>query len=152
MPSPQDLLREYAALNRRRGEEGVTPLEYQRWLDLGRQLDLLFPQRPVRRDPGPVRLRVEFESEDALREALMREVRPLGLFVPTPFTAEVGTRFELCLELRAPRESASGAVEVASTNVGPGFSTAALGMGLRLRRAEGPLHALLERFAPRPLR
>ena len=32
------LLREYRVLERKRSDEGVTPLEYQRWLDLKRRL------------------------------------------------------------------------------------------------------------------
>lgn len=148
MPSAQDLLREYAALNRKRAEDGVSPLEYQRWLDLGHQLDRLFPQRPLRRHPGRVRLRVEFESPSTLRAAVMREMRPVGVFVFTPFAAEVGTRFDLALHVRETGESGSGEVEVASTNLGPGFSTNALGMGLRLRGSGGSMRALLEKLFP----
>lgn len=148
MASAQDLLREYAALNRKRSEEGVTPLEYQRWLDLGQQLDRLFPKRPVRRHPGSVRMRIEFESLSALGSAVMREIRPVGVFALTPFAAVVGTRFELWILVRETGESATGDVEVVSTNVGPGYSTNALGMGLRLRGTGGSLRALLERLFP----
>ena len=38
-PSPQDLLREFARLNRLRRDAGVTPLEFQRWLDLRQKLE-----------------------------------------------------------------------------------------------------------------
>ena len=43
MREPQDLLREYAQLNSRRKAEGLSPLEYQRWLHLPAQLERDFP-------------------------------------------------------------------------------------------------------------
>jgi hypothetical protein len=142
--SPQNLLREYAALDRARREAGVTPLEYQRWLALAQQLDRLFPGRPIWKNPGSVRLRVEFADRGRLRDCVMREMRPVGVFVFTPFAADIGTRFELSVVVEETGESGSGAVRVASTHVGPGFSTNALGMGLRLREPESPLRALLD--------
>ncbi len=143
MPGPLDLLREYAALGQRRRGEGLSPLEYQRWLDLGHQLDRAFPQRPRRR-PGSTRLRVEFASREELRRSVMMEVRPIGLFVPTPFAPEVGARLELALHVLETGERVASRVEVVSANVGPGFSTAALGMGVRFRDPECPLRTLLE--------
>lgn len=143
-PTPQDLLREFARLNRLRKEEGVTPLQLQRWLDLRRQLEKAFPGRPAPSAGGPVRVRVAFESRRELLRAVMVEIRPIGLFLPTPFTCDPGTRFELCVELEEAGERYESPVVVVSNNVGPGFSTEALGMGVRFDAPESSLRKALE--------
>ncbi|MBW2424066.1 MAG: hypothetical protein JRG86_07450 [Deltaproteobacteria bacterium] len=62
------LLREFGNLERQRVGTGVTPLEYQRWLDLKTQMGRNFAAGdPAVRSLGgagdrPTRLRVAFES------------------------------------------------------------------------------------------
>jgi hypothetical protein len=140
----QKLLREFAHLNRRRREEGITPLELLRWMDLTGRLEKAFPGRPAPTG-GRTRVVVAFESRRELRQAIMVNLRPIGLFVPTPFAAEPGTRFELCVSLADVGESADGPVVVVSNNVGPEFSTRSLGMGVRFEADDCPLRRLLER-------
>jgi hypothetical protein len=142
-PSAQDLLREFARLNRRRKDSGVTPLELQRWLDLRGKLEKAFPGRPPP-DGGRTLVRVEFETCRCLSQAIMAEVRPVGLFLPTPFTCDPGTRFELKVVVMETGEAYESPVVVVSNNVGPGFSTGALGMGVRLEAADCPLRRALE--------
>ncbi len=141
-PSPQDLLREFAQLNRRRKESGITPLELQRWLDLRRKLEKQFPGRPP---PGGGRTRVlvEFETRRALRRAIMAKLRPIGLFVPTPFAAEPGTKFELRVTVEETGDVYDSPVVVISSNVGPDLSTQSLGMGVRFARADCALRRAL---------
>ena len=140
MASAQDLLREYAKLNRRRkGAEGITPLEYQRWSDLRGKLEKTFPGRSAPGGEGRSRIRVAFDCLDALADAAMFNVRPVGLFIATPFALESGTEFELIVEVQETGERFETRCRVVSNNVGPDFSTAALGMGVRFRSAETPL-------------
>jgi hypothetical protein len=148
-PSPQDLLREFARLNARRKDAGVTPLELQRWLDLRQKLEKAFPGRPPP-GGGVTRVRVEFETRRRLSQAIMAEVRPIGLFLPTPFTCDPGTRFDLRVFVEETGDSYQGPVVVVSNNVGPGYSTGALGMGVRFDAPDCSLRrALDELFEPR---
>ena len=147
-PSPQDLLREFARLNRLRKDEGVTPLELQRWLDLRQKLEKAFPGRPPP-GGGPIRVRVEFETRRNLAQSIMAEVRPIGLFLPTPFTCDPGTHFDLRVVVAETGDSYDGPVVVVSNNVGPGYSTQSLGMGVRFDAADCALRrALDELYGP----
>jgi Tfp pilus assembly protein PilZ len=141
---PQDLLREFAQLNGKRTGEGVTPLEYLRWLDLGERLARMFPDRPPVGRRGPTRVVVEFATRERIKEAVMFNVRPIGLFINTPFAPETGTDFELRVRLLETGEEFSSPVEVVSENVGPQFSTDRLGMGVRFTTAENDLRSFLD--------
>jgi Tfp pilus assembly protein PilZ len=150
MADPQALLREYAALDQRRQGDGVTPLEYQRWLDLRARLARAFPGRPPPGGAGPVVLCVEFATRARLAASVMMNLRPVGLFVNTPFAAERGARFSLRVRLVETGEEFTSPVVVVSNNVGPDFSTAKLGMGLRFAEASCPLRDALERLCAPP--
>ena len=149
-PSPQDLLREFAALNRRRRGAGVTPLEYQRWRDLAQRLKAAFPNQPALAETGKVRLLVEMKDEAELRAAVMMNVRPVGLFVNTPFPPDRGTRFELRVQLVETGEIFTSRVVVVSNNVGPEFSTCSFGMGLKFRQPDCELRRKLEELCGLP--
>jgi hypothetical protein len=145
--SPQELLREFALLNGRRKDSGITPLQFQRWLDLCQKLEKAFPGRKPPTG-GPIRLLVEFEDRRMLRQAIMANLEPIGLFVPTPFAAEPGTHFELRVRVEETDVVFDSPAVVISNNVGPDFSTQALGMGMRfttpdceLRKELVKLHA-----------
>ena len=144
MRTPQDLLREYAHINRKRKGCGISALEYQRWLDLRRQLEQAFPNRPPLGTGGATRLRVEFSSLKQLADAVMWNVRPIGLFVHTPFAPDNGTRLVMVLVVEETGETHETPVVVISNNVGPDFSTADLGMGLRFTVQDCGLSARLE--------
>ena len=146
MPEPQDRLREVAALNRRRTGEGITPLEYQRWLDLSAKLRSDFPNHPPLGGRGDTCIRVEFRDAADLRASTMQNVRPIGVYVNTPFAAEVGSTFLLVAIVKDTGVEFRSRVEVVSNNVGPGFSTANLGMGMRFREADCELRRVLDRL------
>ena len=148
MSSPQDLLREYAQLNRRRKSDGVSPLEYLRWQDLRGKLEKAFPGRPAPGGGGVARVAIDYATETELSEAVMRNVKPLGLFVHTPFAPAPGERFELRVRVAETRARYDAQVTVVSNNLGPGFSTADMGMGLRIAD-KSTLYAFL-RKEPRP--
>ncbi len=141
-PSVQDLLREFAQLNGRRKGAGITPLEYQRWLDLRGKLEKAFPGRPPP-DGGKTHVLVDFETRAALARSIMANVRPIGLFVPTPFAAEPGTKFQLRVQIHETDERYEAPVVVVSNNVGPDYSTRDLGMGVRFTDSGGELRRVL---------
>jgi hypothetical protein len=140
--TPQDDLREYAQLNRKRKSEAISPIEYLRWQDIKRKLEKTFPGRPVPGGGGAVRMVVQYASEAELRSCVMANVNPIGLFVRTPFTPDPGDRFELEVALQDSGTRFAANVTVVSNNVGPGFSTENMGMGVRVN-SEGALYALL---------
>ncbi len=142
--APQDLLREYAQLNRKRRSGGVTPLEYQRWLDLRAMLEKTFPGRPPPGSRGTSHMRVDYADDRELRQCVMMNVRPIGLFVNTPFAPDPGTGLRLHVHVLATGRVFESRVSVVSNNVGPDFSTAALGMGLRFATADCELRRHLE--------
>ncbi len=142
----QDDLREYAQLNRKRKSVGVSPLEYLRWQDMKRKLEKAFPGRPAPGGGGAARVVVEYSSSRELESTVMENVKPIGLFVRTPFTPEAGERFELSVLLLDSGKRFDASVTVVSNNVGPGFSTEDMGMGVRVN-PEGALYALLVEVA-----
>ena len=144
MQSPQNLLREFVALNRKRSGAGITPLEFQRWLDLSQQLRRKFPDHPPLGERGATRICVEFASRVALKDGVMLNGRPIGTFVATPFAPEKGTKFELRVLVVETGEEFESQVEVVSMNVGPEFSTQYLGMGLRFVQSRCDLRSVLD--------
>ncbi len=145
MPSAQDVLREVVALNKRRTAEGLTPLEYQRWLDLGGKLRKEFPGHPPL-GRGETQIRVEFRDFDRLRASTMLNIRPIGIYVNTPFAAEVGSNFGLVVFIKENGEEFRSRVEVVSNNVGPDYSTAHLGMGMKFIENDCQLRRVLDRL------
>lgn len=144
--SAQDVLREVVALDERRTSEGISPLEYQRWLDLGEKLRKQFPGHPPLGGRGETRIRVELRDEDALRDATMLNVRPTGIYVNTPFAAEVGAKFALIVSVKQSGKEFRSRVEVVSNNVGPEYSTAKLGMGMKFLEKDCELRRVLDRL------
>lgn len=86
---------------------------------------------------------VEFKNRDRLAESVMMNVRPIGLFIDTPFAPESGTRLTLLVLVEDTGEVFRSRVVVVSNNVGPGFSTRSLGMGVRFSNSECELRAVL---------
>ncbi len=139
------LMREFGDLARKRVGAGVTPLEYQRFLDLKQQMGRKFstPESTQTqastagsRNTPLTRLLVRFPNRAALVAAIVENIRPAGLLVSTPFAAEVGTRFLLKLALDHERESAEFPVVVATSIVDSAhtLSTTSMGMSLKIDR------------------
>lgn len=138
-PSVVAMFREYAVLERLRSSTGVTPLEYQRWLDLRTRLEAQLPQVPGDRrrfERTPTRLKVGFKSERSLQRAVIRNLSRGGVFVATPFAADVGTSLELLLRIDDTGELVEIPGVVVSSNVSDGISTARMGMGVRFERLD----------------
>ncbi len=146
------LMREFGSLERERLGAGVTPLEYQRWLDLKGQIGRSFVKS---REAGlqaiggregkerPTRLRVEYRNREHLLESVVPNLQPAGFFVATPFAAEVGVTFLMRVSLEEEGEVADVPVVVA-TSIAQGahtLSTMSMGMSVKIlkpSRAQGP--------------
>ncbi len=150
MSTAQSTLREVVALNKRRTTKGITPLEYQRWLDLSAKLRNEFPDHPPLGGRGETLIRVDFPSLDRLHDAAMFNIRPIGIYLDTPFAADVGTKLGLVVFIRESSEEFRGRVEVVSNNVGPDFSTANLGMGMKFTEKNCALREVLDRLCAAP--
>lgn len=146
MARAQDVLREVVSLNKRRTTEGLSPLEYQRWLDLSTKLGKEFPGHPRLGGRGQTRIRVEFLDLDDLESSAMFNVSPIGIYVNTPFAPDVGTKFGLVVQVKDSGEEFRSQVEVVSNNVGPGYSTANLGMGMKFTESDCELRQVLNRI------
>jgi hypothetical protein len=80
----------------------------------------------------------------------MMNVRPVGLFVHTPFPPDRGTQLELRVHIIDTGETYSSRVSVVSNNVGPDFSTQAFGMGLKFRESDCELRTMLDELCGLP--
>lgn len=162
MPDPREaarllpLVREYASLDRKRQNEGVTPREYQRWLDLKQRLDQRLPSAPPtvyaekRRGPRiPTRLLVHYESLGALRQAVIRNISRGGLFIETAFTPAIGTPLLLRLRVGDCGEDMELPAEVVSVNLRPDLSSRAPGMGVKFANLSPEQQAAVDRLFER---
>jgi Tfp pilus assembly protein PilZ len=130
------LLRELKSLERRRSGEGLTPLEYQRFLDLRQRLVAKAPPGTLGDDPEKrraTRLVVEFRDPLSLNRARIHNLNRGGIFVGTPFPPDLGTQLELRLRVRSTGDELLLPCEVVTNHVGDGFATQDLGMGLQLK-------------------
>jgi uncharacterized protein (TIGR02266 family) len=128
------LLRECKLLDRKRTKAGLTPREHERWLDLKDLLGAkLAPGARERRVHHRVTTRVNasFETPQALREAIISNISPGGLFLNTFHPAEIGTKLKLSLRVESTGARVDVPCIVVSQNVGSNFSTDQMGMGLR---------------------
>ena len=140
-PPVQDhlrLLREYGDLERKRVSKGVTPLEYQRWLDLDQRLGSQFRKARAERSgpPRTTRMSIDFRTVDQFCEAYIHELSRGGLFVNTPFAPEIGTELVMLVRIHARGETLPLPGVVATNNVSDGFSTDLLGMGIHFGKLE----------------
>lgn len=135
--------REYMMLERRRSsEEGITVLEWQRWVQLKRVLDRQFDQEgkstiPDRRADSvrvPTRLRVGFESYGEVRESLMTNFSRGGVFISTPSPLPLGTKMRIQIRIGESDDVVDVQGEVAWHNMGPGLQTEEQGMGVQFVR------------------
>ncbi len=149
------LFREYMQLEKKRVGHGVTPLEFQRWLDVKKTLGKHFQGGPHRErrtsDRVEARIRVEFKSEELFRNAAIRDLSRGGVFIATPFAAEVGTELVLRIHIQSSGVDLEVPGAVVSNNVSDGYSTGVLGMGVRFgnltEEQRSALDAVYERAA-----
>jgi uncharacterized protein (TIGR02266 family) len=151
--------REYVRLDRLRAGAGLSPAELKRWMALKRQLSQHFsPGLPDecadQRDSVriPTRLAVSFSTEGELARSLMTNLSRRGVFVKTDQLLEIGTRFELRIQVDDPPQDIAVQAEVVSHNVGPSYDSHASGMGLRLLEADDEVEKQLDELYERLVR
>ena len=145
------LMREFGGLERKRLGPGVTPLEFQRWLDLKGQIGKTFSKS---RADGlsamggaaarerPTRLLIEYKHREHLIESIISNIQPAGFFIATPFAADVGSHFLLRVSLVREGETADIPAAVV-TSISQGahtLSTMSMGMSVKIlkpTRAQG---------------
>ncbi len=141
------LMREYGSLERKRIGEGVTPLEYQRWLDLRDRIGKNVEKKPSkppevherrRGERRTTRLLAVYESRDELINAIITNISPAGLFLSTAFTAPVGTRLLVRVHLSRSDEDVEIPCTVV-TSIGDNVHTLGstdMGMGLKFEQLD----------------
>jgi len=152
------LVREYGVLERKRLGDGLTRLEYQRWLDLHQQLDRHFPksaeqealasgQAERRAHPRiPTRLLVHYRSPGELRQAIIRNVSRGGLFIETAFAPPVGTRLQVRLRVDDGGEEVEVPCEVVSVNISADLGARRPGMGVKFDHLSPSQQAAVDRL------
>ena len=145
------LMREFGGLERKRLGVGVTPLEYQRWLDLKGQIGKTFAKsraeglKAMGGSDGkerPTRLVIVYRTREHLLGSIVSNIQPAGFFIPTPFAAEVGTSFPLRLSLEEEGDAADvpATVVTSITQGAHTLSTMSMGMSVKIlkpSRAQG---------------
>lgn len=140
------ILREQKHLEARRLSLGLTPLEHLRWQDLAQKLRKEFPGQPEPSARGRLtRLCVDFRDPESFEDARIHELPRGGLFIATPFVSEIGTEFELLIEIRSADLHLEIPCTVVSHHVGDGFSTQSFGMGLHFGKLSDERRTQLER-------
>lgn len=129
---------EYAALDRRRTQDGLTVPELERWSRLKRLLTQRFspgldPREVDRRRSVrvPTRLRVRYESEGGFARSHLTNLSRGGAFVQTECPLPVGTGLLLHIEVEPKGEELEIPGQVAQSYSGPSFEPGRTGMGIR---------------------
>jgi len=143
--------RRFLHLDRKRRGGGLTPGELRRWMKLKSILNQEFSPASdsdglARRESVRVaaRVGVSFRDLGQLRECLMTNVSRGGLFIATDNALDIGTSFELCIELEKTGEVMEVPVEVVSQNARPDRGTFELGMGVRFREMNPEVRSKLD--------
>lgn len=143
------LVREYGRLERKRTQDSVTPLEFERWAELRLLLEKSFPQgeRPSggeRRQTLrlPTRMLVEYASKGELESALIRNISRGGLFIATDAAEQVGAKITLLIRVGEDGHAVELPAEVASTHVSD--RTGQQGMGCKFGQLNAEQQQLVD--------
>jgi uncharacterized protein (TIGR02266 family) len=133
------MLREYARLEKKRGAEGLSLRELQRWNVLDDALRKEFKKEGADAAPDERRtsrrvatlLSVHFQSLGEARHSLMTNFSKGGVFIYTETPAAIGTRVELKIRIDESNSEIVVPAEVVTQNMAPDMSSTSKGMGLR---------------------
>lgn len=138
MPNLPAAFREYKRLERVRDDQGLSIQELERWTLLKRMLaehfrpgvghEIADKQASLR---VPVRLRVQFDSQGALRECLMTNISRGGVFIAADRPLAIGTVLDLRVQVAETGGSMDLRGEVVTINTGTGLAGSEKGMGVR---------------------
>jgi len=138
MSDVASLFREYAHLDLKRMDGGLSIPELERWSTLKQRLDRVFkgmnrsgpdPRRSSRR--VTTHLNCSFASTHEFDEAVITDLATGGVFVRTTSPLPVGAKLQLRIRLEDTGAEIEVEGVVVSNNIGPHFETHALGMGVR---------------------
>jgi uncharacterized protein (TIGR02266 family) len=130
--------REFARLERKRGGEGLTTPELERWTLLKRELSRHFSpglgdkqvdQRQSLR--VPTRLRVSFPKTEDLQDSLMTNLSKSGVFIHTETPAPIGTRMVLNIHVAETGQAIEVPATVVTHHLGPHLARNLHGMGMQ---------------------
>lgn len=129
---------EYARLDRKRSDEGLTVAELERWGELKRALTLHFspgldPREVDRRRSVrvPTRLRVRYAVGPGFERSPLTKLSRCGAFVETRQPLPVGSRLSLRIAIEESGEEIEVPAVVVTSHRGPAFDEGEIGMGLR---------------------
>ncbi len=130
--------REYVELERRRDREGLSKVEFERWVALKRHLTRHFdPELSEERSNErrsvrvPTRLAVTFRDQQELRSSLLTNLSRGGVFISTEHPAAMGAMLLLRIEIASTGELLEVPAQVVTLNVSQDLSRPQRGMGLR---------------------
>lgn len=132
------LFLEYARLDRRRTDEGLTVPELERWSQLKRRLTLHFspgldPREVDRRRSVrvPTLLCVTYEANDGFERSRITKLSRAGAFVQTPHPLSHGSPVRLRIRIEEDSSELEVEGEVITSQNGPTFGQGEIGMGIR---------------------
>jgi len=133
------MLREFAQLEKKRGADGLSLRELERWTALDNALRNEFKKGDGAGAPDERRasrrvatlLSVRFQSLGEARHSLMTNVSKGGVFIYTEHPAEIGTRVDLTIRIDENDSQFVVPAEVVTQNMAPDMSSTSQGMGLR---------------------
>jgi uncharacterized protein (TIGR02266 family) len=132
------VFREYKRLEKIRDEKGFSLGDLERWTALKRVLTEHFKPGAGREIADkqaslrvPVRLRVSFGDQGALRECLMTNISRGGVFIATEDPLPIGTSLQLRIQVGELGRTMDIAGEIVTVNTGADMKTSERGMGIR---------------------
>jgi len=132
------LLRAYLALDKRRKDGGLSPIELVRWSQLKATLNRHFQpdvkeQHAQHRESVrvPLSLNVSFESRGEIRKCMMKNLSAGGIFVATESPLPIGTPFNVRIRIERTGEEIELPGEVVSVGASADLSHEEHGMGVR---------------------
>lgn len=134
------LFREYARLDLKRLDRGLSIRELERWMLLKQRLDDEFRSHgaePERRRSSPrvaTRLTCSYASRHEFGEAVITNLATGGVFIHTTTPLPVGAPVELKIQLRDAGSEIDVSGVVVSNDVGPRLEPGSRGMGVRFSR------------------
>ena len=151
-PASADFLamfREFSALDKRRVDPGLSPLDFQRWRDLKGRLGKRFQQRGVGKaaESLPTRLQVKFATTAAFAASKLAGLASGdGMFINTPFSVTIGRGFVARIQIEETGEELELSCAVVSSNMGADQTTTGLGIGVRFLALSAEKQAQLRRL------
>jgi uncharacterized protein (TIGR02266 family) len=134
------VFREYAHLDLRRIDQGLSVKELERWQLLKHALESEFGRPRAhgsdRRSSKRVvtRLNCSYASSHELRDAVITDLATGGVFIQTLCPLPVGSELKLRIRMKNSNSEIEVDGVVVSNNVGPHFEAGVRGMGVRFAR------------------